>query len=108
MSPLITGWSTSEVTWIRDSSGMPLFAIIYADDILLLATSSGQLVRMLNSLQDRLEAIGLHLARVSASTSGPRTSPKSLCSLHLSLSPCKGWSPLCFWEYWWCLPPRVK
>ena len=40
-----------------------MFAIIFADDILLLATSRDQLVRMLNSLQDTLGAIGLLLAR---------------------------------------------
>ena len=63
VAPLTGEWARTETTWIRDSRGVPLFAIIYADDILLLATSTGQLVRMLNGLQDTLEAIGLQLAR---------------------------------------------
>ena len=63
VAPLLLEWRDTEATWIRGSSGEPLFAIIFADDILLLATSKDQLVRMLNNLQDTLGAIGLHLAK---------------------------------------------
>ncbi|CAE6941294.1 BXL5 [Symbiodinium sp. CCMP2592] len=63
LTPLLEEWGRTEVTWVRASDGTPLFAIIFADDILLLATSTAQLVRMLGSLQDCLQAIGLHLAR---------------------------------------------
>ena len=63
VAPLLLLWASTEATWIRGVTGQPLFAIIFADDILLLATSRDQLVRMLNSLQDTLGAIGLLLAR---------------------------------------------
>ena len=63
IAPLFATWGRTESTWIRDSLGTPLYAIVYADDILLLATSATQLTRMLNELQDTLEAIGLRLAR---------------------------------------------
>ncbi|CAE7493906.1 unnamed protein product [Symbiodinium sp. CCMP2592] len=63
LTPLLEEWARTEVTWVRSSDGTPLFAIIFADDILLLATNTAQLARMLGSLQDCLQAIGLHLAR---------------------------------------------
>ena len=80
IGPLIGEWTRSEATWISDNRGVPLFAIIYADDVLLLATSSGQLVRVLNGLQDTLEAIGLQL-KGSASSFDPPICPLSLYNI---------------------------
>ena len=63
LSPLIEEWEKHEPTWIRDCNGKPMYVIIYADDLLVLATDAMQLTRLLNQLQDSLQAIGLQLAR---------------------------------------------
>ena len=63
---LHTRWTISENTWIQshDDSGSvrKLFNLLYADDIILLATSFSQAKRMLEGVIDTLAAIGLTLA----------------------------------------------
>ena len=63
---LHTRWSISENTWIQshDDSGSvkKLFNLLYADDIILLATSYSQAKRLLEGVIDMLAAIGLTLA----------------------------------------------
>ena len=63
LTPLLLKWNRVEVTWLRDRTGNPLYVIVYADDLLVLATNASQLTRMLDELQDVLGAIGLRLAR---------------------------------------------
>ena len=63
---LHTRWSISENTWIQshDDSGSvkKLFNLLYADDIILLATSYSQAKSLLEGVIDMLAAIGLTLA----------------------------------------------
>ncbi|CAE7836810.1 nmt [Symbiodinium sp. CCMP2592] len=63
LGPLVLSWESQESTWLRDSSGRPLFLILYADDLLVLATCASQLERLLDEIQATLDAIGLSLAR---------------------------------------------
>ena len=63
---LNTRWSISENTWIQstDPHGhtTKLFNLLYADDIILLATSFEQAHRLLEGVIDILSSIGLTLA----------------------------------------------
>ena len=63
---LHTRWSISESTWIqsKDTHGnlCKLFNLLYADDIILLATSYAQAQRLLEGVIDLLASIGLSLA----------------------------------------------
>ena len=63
---LHTRWSISENTWIQAQGPggnlIKLFNLIYADDIILLATSYSQARRLLEGVVDILASIGLTLA----------------------------------------------
>ena len=63
---LTTRWSISEDTWIQSSNDdgvvSKIFNLLYADDIILLATSYEQAHRMLEGVLDILASIGLSLA----------------------------------------------
>ena len=63
---LVASWADTEPTWIKsmDPSGTHrhLYNLLYADDIILLATSYAQAVRLLEGVVDSLSSIGLTLA----------------------------------------------
>ena len=63
---VVDRWSNTESTWIQsmDPNGVHrrLFNLIYADDIILLATSYAQATRLLEGVVDTLTSIGLTLA----------------------------------------------
>ena len=54
-------WERDENTWLQ-SAGKKLFCVIYADDLVLFATSHAQMRRMLEHLKSLLATIGLHIA----------------------------------------------
>ena len=64
IGPLLCQWENrGEHTWIRDpNTGRALYALIFADDIVLLATSQEQLSRMIQELGALLQTIGLRLS----------------------------------------------
>ena len=56
-------WRERENTWLQGLSEQDkLFMVIFADDIILMATSFVQMQRMMGELQTALQAIGLSLA----------------------------------------------
>ena len=63
---LVSLWSKTESTWIQstDPGGAHrhLFNLLFADDIILLATSYEQAARLLEQVMDTLASIGLSLA----------------------------------------------
>ena len=66
LGSLVAGWANNEPTWISsvDSNGdlCKLYNLLYADDIILLATSYEQAIRLLEGVMSSLGAIGLSLA----------------------------------------------
>ena len=66
LGEVIRGWQQDETTWIRmeisEGHYLKLLNILFADDLVLLATSYTQLQRMLYQVRDCLAAIGLQLA----------------------------------------------
>ena len=66
LGPLVEKWSQCENTWIQSSdpngSFARLFNLLFADDIILLASSLAQAARLLEDVVDALSAIGLSLA----------------------------------------------
>ena len=62
ISPLLHTWITKFPTWLKDSRGVMLHAILYADDIVLLFPSRSYALMMLTEARDTLKATGLHLA----------------------------------------------
>ena len=66
LGSLVSLWSEREHTWVQstDPNGQHhcLFNLLYADDIILVATSYEQAVRLLEGVIDTLSAIGLTLA----------------------------------------------
>ena len=62
---MVTRWSISENTWIQaqGTNGLvKIFNLLYADDIILLATSFRQAHRLLEDVIDILQSIGLSLS----------------------------------------------
>ena len=66
LGAVVSKWQSSESTWIQslDPNGVhhQLFNLLFADDVVLLATSFAQASRMLTDVIDALAAIGLTLA----------------------------------------------
>ena len=65
LGDVVHNWQDTESTWICVESGgvsVKLFNILFADDLILLATSFAQLQRMLLQIRDCLAAIGLTLS----------------------------------------------
>ena len=65
LGDLIKQWQLTESTWISAEVGgveVKLFNILFADDLILLATSFTQLQRMLIQVRDCLAVIGLSLS----------------------------------------------
>ena len=66
LGAVVSKWKSSEPTWIQsmDPNGVfhQLYNLLFADDIVLLATSFEQASRMLVDVIDALSAIGLTLA----------------------------------------------
>ena len=62
VSHLFHKWRERYPTWIQDEQGTSLHAILYADDVVLLASSREHMLGMLQELKSTLAAIGLHLA----------------------------------------------
>ena len=89
---LHTRWSISESTWIQADvpEGVPrkLFNLLYADDIILLATSIEQARRLLESLTDLLGSIGLTLALDKCKfIHSPDISPRPITLRSFSINP---------------------
>ena len=62
---MVTRWSVSENTWIQAQGNdglVKIFNLLYADDIILLATSFRQAHRLLEDVIDILQSIGLSLS----------------------------------------------
>ena len=63
LSGTYDNWRSQEDTWLRGQTDFEkLFMVIFADDIILLATSFAQMQRLVRDVQDTLECIGLSLA----------------------------------------------
>ena len=62
LSPLFHTWQALFPTWIKDKRGVSLHAIVYADDMVLLASSREHLVDMIYQVKHTLASIGLRLA----------------------------------------------
>ena len=66
LGTLVEKWSATEHTWLQSSDPNGLFCqifnLLYADDIVILATSYEQAIRLLEDVIDTLSAIGLTLA----------------------------------------------
>ena len=62
VSPLFHKWKEKYPTWVQDERGTSLHAILYADDVVLLSSSRGHMLDMLQELKHTFATIGLHLA----------------------------------------------
>ena len=88
----VAKWVAEEPTWIQstDPNGefRRLFNLIYADDIILLATSYEQATRLLNDVIDALAAVGLTLALDKCKfIASPDLGNRPLTVRNVSLSP---------------------
>ena len=88
LGALVDKWTRTEDTWIQGDapqhSFRKIFTLLYADDLILLATSHAQATRMLQDVIATLGAIGLQLSlkkcKFIASPSLPRRSLYAQCT----------------------------
>ena len=88
---MVTRWGISENTWIqaRGSQGVvKIFNLLYADDIILLATSFQQAHRLLEDVIDILQSIGLSLALEKCKfLVSPDLTPRPIRVRNVTISP---------------------
>ena len=89
---MCTRWDLSMDTWIKstgpDGVTTKLFNLLYADDIILLATSYSQARRLLEDVVDILSSIGLSLALEKCKfLVSPDLPSRDLCVRNVTISP---------------------
>ena len=88
---MVTRWNISENTWIQapgPHGPTKIFNLLYADDIILLATSFQQAQKMLIDVIDILDSIGLKLALEKCKfIVSPNLSPRPIQVRGVTISP---------------------
>ena len=88
---MTTRWGISENTWIQSDLGSgphKIFNLLYADDIILLATCFEQARRLLEDVVDILSSIGLNLALEKCKfIVSPDLTPRPIRVRNVSISP---------------------
>ncbi|CAE7937703.1 unnamed protein product [Symbiodinium sp. KB8] len=84
LGALVDKWSRDENTWIQGEDAnrnfRKIFTLLYADDLIFLATSHAQATRMLQDVIATFGAIGLQLSLKSANLFARLPYPAALCT----------------------------
>ena len=97
---MLTHWGISENTWIQAQGPdglVKIFNLLYADDIILLATSFRQAQKLLEDVIDILQSIGLTLALEKCKfIVSPDLTPRPIRVRHVTISPVRSF------KFWVC------